>query len=190
MDIRKIIVILIIGVLFGIFTNSLAEAIFEQPDYEDYCESYTSFYDKNAPVSVPVSGCNICNYTEPTPEERENCTNGDLAPVYSENNCIKSYRCETCNKEFEDAESKYNFKIFLITALLGLVAIILGVYLPKEINSLNEWIGTGFMFGGLISVFIGTARFFGDMHKAIRPIILLIELIIVILITYKKLKEK
>ena len=78
----------------------------------------------------------------------------------------------------------------MVTALLGLVAIILGLYLPKDINSLNEWIGTGFMFGGLISVFIGTARYFQDMHKIVRPIIILIELILVILITYKKLKDK
>jgi hypothetical protein len=193
MDARKILVILIIAVLFGIFTNSLAEALFNEPDYNNYCKPYTSIYEKMAPVSVPtqtITGCNNCTYIEPTTEERDNCKDGDLAPVYSQNNCITSYKCETCNKEFQNAQSNYNFKIFLVTALLGLVAIILGLYLPKDINSLNEWIGTGFMFGGLISVFIGTARYFGDMHKIVRPIIIFIELILVILITYKKLKDK
>jgi len=37
-DIRKIIIILVIGALFAFFVNALIEAVYPSPDYNDYCE--------------------------------------------------------------------------------------------------------------------------------------------------------
>ncbi|MFH1408523.1 MAG: hypothetical protein ABIH34_01320, partial [Nanoarchaeota archaeon] len=69
------------------------------------------------------------------------------------------------------------------------VVIIIGLYLPAEKNVLNEWIGSGFLLGGLITLFIGTALYFSDFLRWLRPIVILFELGLVIFISYRKLKK-
>jgi hypothetical protein len=182
MDIRKILVILVIAALFSIFTYSLSEAIFEKPDYDDYC-----YIDARFPVRDTVG--ENCTNVEPTETEKELCEEGDLIPQY-ENGCVVSYKCDTCRQAYEAEMAKFNFGVFLITTILGLVAIIIGLYLPVSKNPLHTWVGTGLMLGGLISIFIGTVRIYGDLHRILKPIIILIELLLVIFITYKKLKDE
>lgn len=198
MDIRKIVVIIIVAVLFAIFTNSLADAMFNQPKYEDICGN--DYYGKYpVPISTPEynnninANCNctnVCKYIEPTQEEKNSCTGGgNLVPVSDTNGCTTSYRCDMCNVYFQDAQAKYNFKVFLVMSILGLIAIFLGIYLPAKTNPLHEMVGTGFMFGGLISIFVGTARYFADLARVLKPIVIFIELILVIWIAYKKLSD-
>ena len=36
-DVRKILVIFLIGILYAVFVQSLIEAVYQQPRYEDFC---------------------------------------------------------------------------------------------------------------------------------------------------------
>jgi hypothetical protein len=185
MDLRRVIVIVIIAVLFPIFTNTLADAIFHQPDYNDYCKGG---YAGNYGVPAQDTKTN-CTYREPTQTEKDSCGKGNLQPTYDTNGCIQAYHCETCDLLYNDAQATYNFMVFLVTSILGLIAIIFGIYLPAKTHPLHEMVGTGFMLGGLISIFVGTARFFGDLHKILRPIVIFIEMLLVIWIAYKKFQD-
>ena len=189
MDIRKIAIVIVIAILFSILVQATIEAIYPSPRYEDFCKG---MYDRPAPVAA-VKEAKECpdTYVPPSQEEIDACDGKEGFPDYNydEYGCPTKYTCNTCQKELDDSMKGYNLIVFIISSILGLIAIFAGVYLPTHKNALNEWVGTGFMLGGIISVFIGTARYYSDMARIVRPIILLIELIIIIWLAYKKLNK-
>ena len=73
-----------------------------------------------------------------------------------------------------------------ISAVLALIAIFVGLYLPAAVNSLNEWIGTGFMLGGVFALFFGTATSYTHLGRFVKPIVLILELALVIFMAYKQ----
>ncbi|MBU1198887.1 MAG: hypothetical protein KKF46_02995 [Nanoarchaeota archaeon] len=97
--------------------------------------------------------------------------------------------CNYCNAGLDEAREKYGLIVFIISSVMALIAIAVGLLLPVSKNNINEWIATGFLLGGLITLFVGTARFYADMTRILRPIVILIELAIVIYLAYKKLKK-
>jgi len=155
-DIRKIIIILVIGALFAFFVNALIEAVYPSPDYNDYCEDRAPLLPGEMPGEDTYS-----------PDEDKECY-----------------------QEFENDREKYNLVVFYVSVILGMIAIIVGLMLPSERDDLNQWIGSGFMLGGFFTLFVGTIRAYGDLHRVIRPIILLIELLIVIYVSYRKIGKK
>ena len=190
MDIRKIAIILVIAILFGVLVQATIEAIYPQPRYEDFCKEK---FGRPVLTSEKTGTRESCQpYNAPTDEELESCSAQEGYPDYhyDEYSCPTEYSCNFCQKNLNEANKQYNLVVFIVSSIFGLIAIFLGVYLPTEANRLNEWVGTGFMLGGIISVFIGTARYYSDMARIARPIILLIELLIIIWISYKKLNKK
>jgi hypothetical protein len=182
-DLRKIVVIFVIAVLFSIFVFSSIDAVYEEPRYDDFCkEEKPLYYPKSIDSDEKCAGLSI------TDEDHEACLNegGRINYKYDEYNCAVSYYCETCYSKYDDAREKHNMYKFFISAFFGLIAIIAALYLPNN-NNINEWISTGFMLGGLFTLFFGTAIYFGDMAKFLRPIVMFIELMIVIYLAYKKL---
>ena len=153
MDIRKIIIILVIGALFAFFVNALIEAVYPSPEYDDYCEDF-------------------------------------IRPYMLEEENVDDEAWKACQEEFDSANEKYNLVVFYVSIIFGLIAIIVGLYLPSEKDDLNQWVGSGFMLGGFFTLFVGTIRAYGDLHRVIRPIILLIELLIVIYVSYRKIGKK
>jgi hypothetical protein len=177
-DVRKILVIFLIGVLYAIFVQSLIEAVYPSPRYEDYCQQN----EYSVPMVRPVSNCSSL--------EPVQCTKGGMVQyTYDSNGCPSSSYCDYCNVGLEKAQEQYRLVVFIVSSVMALVAIGIGLVLPVKKNNINEWIGTGFLLGGLITLFIGTIRYYADMTRILRPIILLIELIIVISLAYKKLKK-
>ena len=179
-DVRKILVIFIIGVLYAIFVQSLIEAVYPSPNYEDFCNPQ-AYSVPMTPVAKEVNCSNI---------ESAQCTKGGMLQfTYDSNGCPTSSYCDYCNVGLEKAQEQYRLVVFIVSSVMALVAIGIGLTLPVKKNELNEWIGTGFLLGGLITLFIGTIRYYNDMTRILRPIVLLIELIIVIFLAYKKLKK-
>lgn len=182
-DIRKILVIFVIAVLFSILVFSTIEAVYPRPQYEDYCGiNIRPFPDK---ISQNCTNLNI-------PQDfQQNCSDskGYIDYNYDSLGCPDEYFCNTCQNNWQDANEKYNLVVFIISAILGLIAVLLGMYLPTEPNSINEWVGTGFMLGGLFALFFGTARSYSDLDRIVRPIVIFIELALIIFITYKKLGD-
>ena len=111
---------------------------------------------------------------------------GEIRYNYDEKGCETNPYCDYCSKDFNEANSKYNKNIFYISAVIGIIAILAGLYLPKAIDA----IASGFMFGGILIMLQGTVRVFGDLGKWTRVIVLGIELVILVWIGYKKVKDK
>ncbi len=186
-DLRRIAIIFVIAVLYAVLVNAIVDAVYPAPKYDDYCKQ--RFYpEKVYPAEIKVT---CPKYNEPTAEELQKCSDKKGFPDYvrDANGCPTQYiGCNTCQVEFDNANEKYNFYVFLISSVLAIIAIAIALILPTEV-SLNEWIATGFMLGGLFSLFYGTARYYQYLGRYLRPVIILFELIIVIFLSYRKLRD-
>lgn len=188
-DLRKILIIFVISILFSAFVITGIEAVYPAPDYEDYCSNI--YGPRPVAFEKPIQETPApCPDVNPTPQAFQQC-NTQKGYIdyksYDSNGCPKEPFCNTCQNDFNLANEKYSVYYFIIAAIAGLIAIGLGVLLPSTKNPLHEWIGTGFMLGGLFVLFFGTIRTFGDLHRYVRPLIILIELLIIIWLSYKKL---
>jgi uncharacterized protein (DUF983 family) len=132
--------------------------------------------------------------TDKSPAMLQNCTNAYNTPEYQQcindggqpqfnysTGCETFERCDYCNKEYQSASASYNRTIFFILAPIGLIIVILGIFL------VIDYIGAGLMFAGLITMFYATVRYFSDLSKLLRALVILIELLIIMWIAYKKI---
>ena len=187
-DLRRIAIIFVIAILYAILVNAIIDAVYPSPKYEDYC--VTSRYYPEKPY--PAAGELKCpSYKEPTVQQLDECAQQKGFPDYTRdaNGCPLSYKgCNFCQRDFDNASQKYNFYFFIISSILALVAIAVGLLLPPS-NSLNEWIATGFMLGGLVTLFFGTFRYYQYLGRYVKPLVIFAELVIVIYLAYRKLKD-
>jgi len=186
MDIRKIAIIFVIGALFAILAFSTIDAVVTDPR-ETYCNEQNYMYYAEKPL---IAQADTCKPIQPTAEEQEHCVdnNGYFYYEYDANGCATSYRC-SCSDGYPAAQARYELITFLLYSLFATIGVALGVFLPKQKNPLHEWIGTGFMLGGFVCLFIGTAKYFEEMDKIIRPIVILVELALIVYLAYKKLGD-
>lgn len=183
-NLKKLAIIITIAILFSAFIFSLITAIYKQPEYKDFCkEAY--------PRKVLLTDDQICpeiTYPESIAEE---CYKQDyeFVPIY-EGKCISGYECRTCNTEYENAKKEFGLFKFTLATILGLISVVLSIYLTYKKDSLKEWLLAGFLIGGLATIFIATIEYFNDAHRIIKPIILFVEIVLVIFVSYMKLVKK
>jgi hypothetical protein len=179
MDVKKIAMILAITVLLPLFVGLFTDAVYKEPTYEKYCNDTRYYYDKTMPATS-------VNCTQSYDVQINNCYRESGSPEfnYTADGCQIYDSCNYCNKLLNDAQQKYNRNIFFILLPLGLAVVILGLYL------LVDYLGAGLMFAGLIIMFYATMRYFSDMSKILRAVVILIELLVIMWIGYKKISEE
>jgi hypothetical protein len=187
-DVRRIIVIFVIAILFTIFINVAIEAFYPQPDYETYCTPERS----PRPMFAKEPSSTSCPEVLVPQDVSDACMaeKGSVEFKYDSKGCPTEAYCNTCYIDLELANERYNLIVFIVCAIAGLGALITGLYLPQQRNPINEWVGSGFLLGGILTILVGTIRYFGDMGRYTRPIVILIELVLVIYLAYKKLGKK
>jgi hypothetical protein len=188
MDLRKILIIFIVAVLFTTLTFSVTWMINPSPKYDDYCR-YSADYAK--PMAVPAPQVNCTKIIEPSETEGKNCTDshGYVEYTYDGSGCATKWKCNTCQYYFDEATKEHDYVLFLVASIMGVMAIALGLYMPISKNAVNQWLSTGFMLGGLISLFTGTVIYFPELGRFVRPVVIFIELVIVVYIAYKKIEK-
>ena len=187
-DIRKIAIVFVIAVLYAIFVNALIGAVYPSPEYEDFCSER---YYAEKPRVAPSEITSCPSYDAPSQEDLDSCSKDKGYPEYNydSDGCITSYKeCNYCKKEFNVASKKFNLIYFILSSILAVVVIVIGLFLPTK-NPLNEWIGTGLILGGLFALFFGTIIYYQHMDRFVKPVIILLELILVIYLTYRTLKK-
>jgi hypothetical protein len=194
MDAKKVAMAIAIVVLLPLFVGLFTDAVYEEPKYEDYCvNDYGKYAYPAHPQTMTDSSDSKINtsHCKDTSDlymtsEVQKCYNERGIPEfgYDEDGCQKFELCNYCSKEFDDARQKYNRNIFFILLPLGLLIIILGIYLAVD------YLGAGLMFAGLIVMFYATLRYFSDMSKILRAVVILIELLVILWIGYKKIEHR
>lgn len=184
-NIKQVPIIIGIAVLFTLFITLSIEAFYTSPKYDDFCNPQTQakLYREPYPAKIPPTNCTDIYSTD---QRVQSCYNQKGNPIfdYDSIGCQVYKECDYCQRDYDDARKIHDRNIFLITAPLGLIAIIFGLYFGID------FIGSGFMFGGIATLFYGTVRYFGEANKYLRVLIILIELLIVVWIGYKKLWAK
>jgi hypothetical protein len=163
-----------IAIIFTTFVLVGIDAFYPRPVYYDFCNN--TYFSKPGPINPGVN----CTYSQSPEELKCQQEGGNPQYDYNQNNCSYYKSCDYCNKYFMDASKAYSNNFFLIIAPLGALAIILGVYYPVE------FLGTGFMFSGIILMFYGTVQNFDQLNKFTRVIVVFIELLLILFIAYKK----
>ncbi len=182
-NIKQVPIIIGIAVLFTLFITLSIEAFYTSPKYEDFCTPalQSRLYPKEPYAVSPQANC---TYSRDQRETQCYADKGQVVYDYDTKGCQVYKDCDFCQRDFDDQRKIHDRNIFLITAPLGLIAIIFGLYFGID------FIGSGFMFGGIATLFYGTVRYFGEANKYLRVLIILIELLIVVWIGYKKLWAK
>lgn len=184
-QVRKYGIILAVAILYSIFVFSLGNAVIPEREYPEFCEQAMSEQARQsfAPL-VPRDECPALE--EPTQEEIDACP-GTLSPDWR-TSCPEQYicNCQELQQEFRSTEATIQFWIAIV---LGFIAIVAGMLLPSK-NELNEWVGAGFILGGLITLFIATAQYWGEIHRIARPIVIALELAVVLWIAYRQFGDK
>lgn len=193
-DIRKIAVIFVIAILFSIFTFTTIDAIHPGPEYSDFCNE--TFKIMQTQENCEAKG-GIWN-----PDDLSSVAQYNCQELTSDGNdvtldCRKNLErpggyCDaqfTCQKDFEKENEKHQLFVFIAAALFGIIGIVYGMYAnPKD--DIKQWIGSGFMIGGLINVFFGTISYFQYTSRIVRPLIIFVELALVIYVAIKQFSKK
>lgn len=181
-EIRKFGIILAVAILFSIFVFALADAVIPEKDYPDYCQQANQ--NERSYYNPYPNSLNCSELPEPTQEQRDACP-GYLTPKYAEGRCATEYTCDCADLADEYRNDEQNIR-FWIAVILGAIAIAGGMLLPAK-NDMNEWVGGGFILGGVITLFIATAMQWSEIHKIARPIVIALELILVLWIGYRRM---
>ena len=182
--VKKYGIIIIIAILFATFAFSIVDVVMEEPDYEDYC------FIEAKPI-VRDSGIKCPDFEVPEDSEVAECQAKDGRIEYShdKDGCVESYECNLCFGEYENAQKDHRLVGFIVTGILGVIAIIVGLYVKSK-SEIVEGIYSGFLIGGIISITIGTMSYFPHMGRFIRPVVLLVEIILIVLIALKTATKK
>lgn len=95
--------------------------------------------------------------------------------------CDPNYQC---NKNFQNSSELYNRNVFIVLIIAGVSALAIGLFIKAATA-----VATGFIFGGVVSLIVGTIRYWSDMQEYLRFIILGIALVILILVGCRRLKS-
>jgi len=182
MNLKKVMLAIGLGVLAALFVGFLIEAIYESPEHDDFCKY--GRYESVKPIST---NNDLCDFTYDL-DLQKTCIEADgmIRYEYDEKGCVSEEICDYCQKDFTNTNERYNRNLFFITAPIGLLLIILGLYLPAHLDAMSG----GALLGGILTMVQITMRVFGDLGKWPRVILLGIELIIVVWIGYKKIDNK
>ncbi len=181
--VRKYGIILAVAILYSIFVFSLGNAVIPEPEYPDFCQQSQPPLDFN-PGIMPRDECP--ELMPPTQEEIDACP-GTMTRDWR-SVCPERYVCDCreLEQEFRSTQASIQFWLAIV---LGFIAIVAGMMLPSK-NELNEWVGAGFILGGLITLFIATAQYWGEIHRIARPIVIALELAVVLWIAYRQFGDK
>lgn len=177
--------IVALALLSAFFVGLLVDALYQEPKYDDFCTnaarpSYTK------PYPVYPEQCSPYNLTVQERAQIDQCFDEKGMPDYiiDDKGCQTSFKeCNYCQRDFDQALQIYNRNVFYIVTPLGLLAIIFGLFIGLEV------VGSGAMFGGILLLAYGTMRYFSNMSKVMRVVVIGIELLLLIIISIKKLRK-
>jgi len=186
MDAKRLAMVIGIIVLLPLFLGLFVDAVYQEPKYNDFCNDTQYMYPVKPAMPAGNSGSPAVNCTYQMDVNQSKCYSDGGQPRfnYTANGCETFNFCDFCNKDYSNSQQMYNRNIFFILMPIGLLIVILGIYLTID------YIGAGLMFAGLITMFYATIRYFSDMSKVLRAVVVLVELLIILWIGYKKIGDK
>jgi hypothetical protein len=183
MDIRKYGVVIAVAILSAILVYSIADAVAPQVDY-DRCYP-------PAPYSPDATRAQQTGCMDALPDAAAETACRDAGNAYEArygvDGCVREYVCSDCYRLQQEAQEQRTAVIFYVAVGLGLLLVVIGFLLP--LGSVHEWVGLGLIIGGVVSMFIGTVQYWSDLTRWMRPVVIAIELVILLVIVYKRMGD-
>ena len=173
MGIKKLVIIIGIIIVLNLFVNYGISTFYDAPKFEDYCKTELISRTYETPEACAEVGGRWNGNTPATTTES--------APVLEKGYCDTTYQC---NKDYEPVRDLYNRNVFIVLIIFGILSITLGFFLSKA-----EAVAMGFSFGGILSLIIGTIRYWSGIDDYLLFIVLGVALAILIWIGVKKIKD-
>lgn len=170
--------ILVVGIALvsNLFLNYALDAFYPSPKFDTFCpqkEVITPITEQKACIAAGGQWTNepykYVGMATPVP--------ADAPRGY----CNENY---TCGKSFEEAMKGYNRNIFIVLVVAG-TALLVGSIFASTI----EAVALGFSFAGILSLIIGTMRYWASMDERLRVVVLGFALVSLVWIGVKKFRD-
>lgn len=174
----KWILVVSIMIVMNLFLNYALDVFYKAPKYEAFC--------LEPQVREAVLTKDACltkggQWSENViPKDAYRATPTPLTPEVV-GYCNENY---TCGKDFEKADKVYNRNVFIFLIVAG-TALLVGSILMTAL----EAVALGFSLAGVLSLVIGTMRYWSDMDERLRVVVLGAALIALVWIGIKKFKN-
>lgn len=90
-----------------------------------------------------------------------------------------------CSEAYNEAMQPYNRNAFVVLTTLGVAILLAGILVP----SLPMAVANGLLYGGVLSILIGTMRYWSLMDDYLRFIVSGVALFLLVLVGIKRLKD-
>ncbi len=154
----SVLIALVITVLTASFLFSVGNAIFEEPDYNDFCS------------------------TAPFPDRFENMTDAQRE--------AQDREWRECQEAYQDARDRMRNAVFFTVTALAIVVIIGALAMRPAKVDLTFYIVSGVVFGALAAILFSTMQNWGSFGRFVRPLVLLIEIVLVTFVAYRLFSPK
>ncbi len=166
---KKLALSLAILIVLNVFFNVGLDTFYPAPEYDAYCPVVAE--DKTMATYETGEACNEAggSWVEPAGKDV-----GGYCDFYGD-----------CYKAYDDAMQPYNRTAFIILTVLG-VGTLLGGLMA---TTLPMAVANGLLYGGVLSILIGTMRYWSYMDDYFRFIVSGVALVLLIAVGVKKLKD-
>ena len=176
-NLKKLILVLSIIIVLNLFFNYGIKTFYPSLEYDKFCNPEIvsrTYSSKESCESIGGMWTENYDYNKPLPPQ-------DISQPKIMGYCNPYFNCD---KNYRLARDVYDRNVFIILIVLGTIAIVAGF-----IVNVSDAVSLGFSFGGLISLFVGTVRYWSSMNDYLRFLILGMVLVVLTVMGLKKFKE-
>ncbi|MBI5138263.1 MAG: hypothetical protein HZA95_00485 [Candidatus Vogelbacteria bacterium] len=173
-------IVIVLNLLFNVGVQMFAQ----EPRWENFCKQNQVEQRLDSKDKCLAIGGQWFEQSEPNTLKN----NRPVAPKPTPPEMTDTSYCNptfTCQKEFEAATKNYNKNVFIALIILGIISLLLGFAIKN-----SAAVSLGFTWGGVLSLVIGSVRYWADMDEYIRFIMLAIALALLVWLGIKKLGDK
>lgn len=147
------------------------EVFYPSPEYQDFCDR-TTYPGKMVFTQAQCEDASGTWTEWPCRTGDENCEPSGNCDFYKE-----------CKEDYDAVREPYERNVFFVSMVIGLVLLFAGLALK------GASVSTGIMGGGVITLFIGLARYWGELNDYLRLVILGVILALLIWMGYTKVDK-
>jgi hypothetical protein len=175
--VKKWALVLSIIVVLNLFFNYGIYTFYKGPVFDTFCKPELNSISYITRQSCETAG-GLWN---------ENYPQGVPAKITTPADNVQTGYCNiyyACQKSFDTVNSVYNRNVFVVLVVLGLASLVIGLLL-----SLPGVVSLGLSLGGVLSMIIGSIRYWSDMNDYLRFGLLGIALAVLVWLGIKKFKD-
>ena len=171
-----------IMIVANLFLNYTLDAFYPAPKYETFCpikQVNEAILTKDAcvkeggqwneqPYSLPYAPGEIAVIPVKMSEKVQGTCNENF----------------TCQNNFNDAQKIYDRNVFIVLVIAGTILLIGSMFIVEA-----EAVALGFSLAGILSLIIGTLRYWSNMDKRLQVVVLGMALAALVWVGVKKFKN-